>query len=210
MSLITDAGSNEVFTYHQVVKQDDWHDFITAMEKEVLDHEQRGHWDLVLRSSIPVGNKVIKAIWSFKCKHFPDGRLNKHKTRLCAHRGMQRWGESYWETFLPVINMISVKLLLVIAKIHGLESKLIDFVLAFLQADHDVDIWMDLAIGFKPTKDPNHKLQYILKLCKNLYGLKQASFNWYKKLCDGLKDQGFNASAVDQCLNMHKGMMILV
>jgi hypothetical protein len=53
---------------------------------------------------------------------------------------MQRWGENYWETLLPVVNMISMKLLLVIAKIHGLEPKSIDFVLAFLQADLDIDI----------------------------------------------------------------------
>jgi hypothetical protein len=70
---------------------------------------------------------------------------------------MQRWGKNYWEIFLLVVNMISVKLLLVNAKIHGLESKLIDFVLVFLQADLDVDIWMDLSIGFEPIKVP--KLQ---------------------------------------------------
>jgi hypothetical protein len=66
------------------------------------------------------------------------------------------------------VNMISVKLLLVIANIHGLESKSIDFVLAFQQADLDVDIWMDLPIGFEPIKDPNQKSQYVLKLWKSL------------------------------------------
>jgi hypothetical protein len=48
--------------------------------------------------------------------------------------------------------MISIKLLLFIAKIHGLESKSIDFVLAFPQADLNKDIWMDLSIGFEPSK----------------------------------------------------------
>jgi hypothetical protein len=177
-----------VFTYHQAFKQDDWCDFVTAKEKEVLDHKSCGHWDLVHRSTISAGNKVIKAICLFKRKRFPDGCLNKHKARLCDHGGMQRWGKIYWETFLPVINMISVKLLLVIAKIHGLESKSIDFVLAFPWADLNKDIWMDLPISFEPIKDPNHKPQYVLKLGMNLYGLKQASFNWYKKLHDGLTD----------------------
>jgi hypothetical protein len=106
--------------------------------------------------------------------------------------------------------MISIKLLLVIAKIHGLESKSIDFVLASPQADFNKDIWMDLPINLKPIEDPNHKPHYVLKLQNNLYGLKQASFNWYKKLCDGLKVQGFKASTVDQCLYMRKGIMILV
>jgi hypothetical protein len=75
--------------------------------------------------------KSIKAIWSFKRKRFPEGCLSKHKARLCAHGGMQRWGKTYCETYLPVVNMISVKLLLVMAKIHGLELKTIDFVLVF-------------------------------------------------------------------------------
>ncbi len=57
-----------------------------------------------------------------------------------------------------------MKLLLVIAKIHGLESKSIDFVLAFPQADLEEDIWMDLPIGFEPIEDHDHKPQCILKL----------------------------------------------
>ena len=210
VSLVTDTASNEVFTYHQAQKQPDWPQFVVAMEKEIEDHEGRGHWDLVLRTTITPGNKPIKAIWSFKRKRFPDGRLNKHKARICAHGGMQQWGENYWETYSPVVNMISVKLLLVIAKIHGLESKSIDFVLAFPQADLDVDIWMELPIGFQPIEDPEHAQKYVLKLRKNLYGLKQASYNWYGKLRDGLVDRGFKPSRVDQCLYMKKGMIVLV
>jgi hypothetical protein len=110
VSLLTDAGLNKFFTYHQAFKQDNWCDFIMAMEKEVLDHKSHGHWDLVHSFTIPMGNKIIKAIWSFKRKCFPDSHLNKTKPRLCAHGGMQRWGKNYWETFLPVINMISIKL----------------------------------------------------------------------------------------------------
>ncbi len=66
VSLLTDGSSNEVFTYHQTQKQDDWAQFVEAIEKEVEDHEGRGHWDLVPHSSIPSGSKPIKAIWSFK------------------------------------------------------------------------------------------------------------------------------------------------
>jgi hypothetical protein len=44
VSLLTDAGSNEALTYHQAFKQDNWCDFVMAMEKEVLDHKSCGHW----------------------------------------------------------------------------------------------------------------------------------------------------------------------
>jgi hypothetical protein len=101
---------SEVFTYTQAMRQDDRAEFIQAMIKEVEDHEGRDHWELVLRSTIPKGIKTIQAVWSFKRKRFPDGTLNKHKARLCAHGGMQQWGENYWETYSPVVNMLTVRL----------------------------------------------------------------------------------------------------
>ena len=207
-----DVGKNETFTFHQAMQQDDRLLFIEAMEKEIADHEERDHWTIVERSTIPKTAKTIKAIWSFKRKRFPDGRLNKHKARICAHGGMQQWGENYWETYSPVVNAMTVKLLLVIAKIHGLESKSIDFVLAFPQAELDVDIWMDLPIGFEPQGvNPNDTYKYTLKLNKSLYGLKQASFNWYEKLKAGLEDRDFVPSEIDPCLYLNKrsGMMVL-
>ena len=155
---------------------------------------------MVERASMPRGAKTIRAIWSFKRKRFPDGRLNKHKARICAHGGMQQWGENYWETYSPVVNMISVKLLLVIAKLHGHISKSIDFVLAFPQAELDEDIWMELPLGFTPLDDPNNSKNYVLKLNMSLYGLKQASYNWFEKLKAGLKDRDFEPSKINPCL----------
>jgi hypothetical protein len=37
-----------------------------------------------------------------------------------------------------------------VAKIHGLKSKSIDFVLAFPQADLDVPVYMELPAGVNP------------------------------------------------------------
>ena len=56
-------------------------------------------------SNKDIGNpKPIKAIWSFKRKHRPDGSLLKHKARLNAHGGMQIYGENYWDVYAPVVN----------------------------------------------------------------------------------------------------------
>lgn len=35
-------------------------------------------------------------MWTFKIKRFPDGRVNKYKSRLNAHGGMQIWGINFW------------------------------------------------------------------------------------------------------------------
>ncbi len=206
--LATDA--NENYTYSQAMKQDDAKDFIEAMATEVEAHESRNHWTMVSRNTLPSGAKTIRAIWSFKRKRYPDGRLNKHKARLCAHGGMQQWGENYWETYSPVVNMLSVRLLLAVAHIHGLDTKSIDFVLAFPQAEIDIDIWMELPEGMDPLGDENNRRGYVLKLNKSLYGLKQASHNWYEKLKQSLIARDFVPSKIDPCIFMKDGMILLV
>ena len=140
------------------MKQDDKTEFITEMLKEIDDHESRDHRTRMRRKDIPpdflnpITGKadIIMSIWSFKCRRFPDSRLMKYKDRLCAHVGMQRWGVNYWETYAPLSNWISVRTILAVAKIHGLSSQSIDFVLAFPQADlNGVNVFMQLPIGME-------------------------------------------------------------
>ena len=58
---------------------------------------------------------------------------------------------------------------------------------------------------------PGNDRKYVLKLNKNLYGLKQASYNWYEKLKTGLMDRGFKPSQIDPpCLYLRKGMIVLL
>lgn len=111
--------------------------------------------------------------------------------------------------YSPVVNAMTVKLLLVLAKIHGLESKSIDFVLAFPQADLDTDIWMEFPQGVEPEGEPGGERKYVVKLNKSLYGLKQASFNWFEKLKSALVDRNFTPSKVDPCLYLKRGMAVL-
>ncbi len=44
--------------------------------------------------------------------------------------------------YSPVVNMVTVRLILLLTRIYKLDSKAIDFVLAFPQAKLDVDIWI--------------------------------------------------------------------
>ena len=57
--------------------------------------------------------------------------------------------------YAPVVNWASVRILLAAAKIHGLSSKSIDFVLAFPQADLDVPVFMELPLGFDAPDSQN-------------------------------------------------------
>jgi hypothetical protein len=208
-ALAMSAGaSNEVFTYKQALQEEDYREFVKAMIKEITDHETREHWTLIDRDKIPPGTKTIMSIWSFKRKRHPDGTLNKHKARLCAHGGMQTWGQNYWETYAPVVNWASVRLILAVAKIHNLPSKSIDFVLAFPQAPLEVPVYMELPMGFVPEGE-GRRQKYVLRLEVSLYGLKQASYNWFAKLKSGLEDRGFVQSNVDPCVFYSQGCIVL-
>ena len=116
---------------------------------------------------------------------------------------MQQWGQHYWETYYSVVNMISVKLLLVLSKTHNFDSKSIDFVLSFPKSDLDVDIWVELPLGFAPQDDP------ILKLNNNIYGLKQGSYNWFEKLNKYLMDRYSRPSDIYSCFYLKRGMIVL-
>jgi hypothetical protein len=172
------------------------------MMVEVNDHESRGHWTLIKRCDLPPDTKTIMSIWSFKCKRYPDEKLNKHKAHLCSHGGMQT------ETYAPVVNWASVWLILAIAKIHCLLSKSIDFVLAFPQADLEIPVYMDLPIGFDARDGESCKF-YVLRLNKSLYELKQAGYYWFAKLSNGLQDRGFVQSNIDLCVFLGPGCIVL-
>jgi hypothetical protein len=69
---------------------------------------------------------------------------------------------------------------------------------------------MDLPAGVNPVDvTDDNQLHYVLKLNKSLYGLKQAGYNWFEKLCEGLVVQDFIQSQVDKCVFFRKDCIIL-
>ena len=170
------VSSNKVFIFKQAMNKDDGMEFVKAMVKEIKPHEDAEHWTMIERLKMPLGTKTIMSIWTFKRKQFPSGIINKHKARICAHGGMQTWGQNYWETYAPVVNWASVRLLLSIAKIHNLPSKGFNFVLAFPQAYLEVPVYMEMPMGFV-SADDKQQGKYMLCLNGSLYGLKQTLCN---------------------------------
>ncbi len=59
---------------------------------------------------------------------------------------------------------------------------------------------MELPAGVNPAHvSDGAQHRYILKLNKSLYGLKQAGYNWLKKLHEGLFTRDFIQSQVNKC-----------
>jgi len=77
-------------------------------------------------------------------------------------------GVHFWDTYSPVVQMISVRLLLVLSLLLGLKSRSIDFTLAFTQAPIDMPTYLDLPTGFSVGDSTD---EYVLELKKTPYGL---------------------------------------
>jgi hypothetical protein len=92
-----------------------------------------------------------------------------------------------------------------LAVMHNLKGKQIDFTQAFPQAKLKEDIYLQFPASFEHKND-----KWDLKLKRNLYGLVQASRNWFLKLSAIYERLGFKQSKSDPCLFLRKDMIIIL
>ena len=96
------------------------------------------------------------------------GEVYKHKSRLNVHGGKQVKGIDYEETYAPVVQWASIRLLLILGIILGWYTLQLDYILAFPQADIYITTYMEIPQGIEiPT---GRTKDYVLRLEKNLYG----------------------------------------
>ena len=110
---------------------------------------------------------VISSTWAFKLKRFPDGLVKKFKARFCARGDQQLEGVDYFETYAPVVQWTTVRLMLILEILLELKSKQGNVTCAFLHADvpEGEKIYVAIPRGF-PQQGK------VLRLRKTLYGLK--------------------------------------
>ena len=122
----------------------------------------------------------IKLSWQYGRLKEKGHRLKKkYKSRLNAHGGQTKAGIHYTDTYAPVVQWFTVRTLMILLILEKLDNRCINFVLAFPQVNIKVDVYMQLLFGFEP---PDNKHEYVLKLKKKMYGLKDASRKFWLKV----------------------------
>ncbi len=141
------------------------------MDLEIASLEALGASEVLEYDSETMLN-VIQLTWAFKCKCFPDGLIKKFKARFCAQGDMQLEGVDFFETYAPVVQWTTNRLMFILEVLLGLKSKQEDVTCAFLHADLELDetVYVAMPLGFN-TKSKTGKRQ-VLKLNKTLYGLR--------------------------------------
>ena len=183
------------------------------LEYETLT--KMGVWDIVEKRD---WMNVLPGTWAFRCKRFPDGDIRKLKGRFCARGDCQVENVDYFETYAPVVNWQTVRIMLVMSLLLQLSTKQVDYTAAFVHADIDRDpewdnmteeereqsgVFLHMPRGFQQQG-------CVLKLNKSIYGLKQSPRNFYLHLKDKLESIGFTQSESDQCLFISDKVICLV
>ena len=137
-----------------------------------------------------------------------DGSIDKYKARLVIKGYRQKEGLDYFDTYSPVTRITSIRMLIAIAAIFGLEIHQMDVKTAFLNGELDEEIYMEQPEGFSvPGQE-----QKVCKLVKSLYGLKQAPKQWHEKFDKEMLSNGFKTNECDKCVytkSTQKGYVIV-
>lgn len=151
---------------------------------------------------------MLDGTWAFKLKRLPDGTPLKFKVRFCCRGDQQTEGVDYFETFAPVVQWSTIRLLLTSTLANNWSTGQVDYTNAFAQAMINEDVYVAPPRGFEPKRsnfsDP------VLHLKKSMYDLKQAPKSFFDKLSAGLKERGFVQSELDPCLYLKSNMMCVV
>src|ERR1700678_2295352 len=124
--------------------------------------------------------------------------VERFKARLVAKGFAQRPGIDYFETFASTMRHATIRVILALAAIEDLELRSVEISHAFINSEIDTDVYMAQPYGFV-----QHDAEYVCKLYKSIYGLKQSPRLWSEKLESAMIALGFKKTYSDSSLYIY-------
>ena len=187
------AMEDDPINFRQALESSKSQEWIDDMNEEIKSMKDNDVWDLV---PLPEGVKLIGCKWIFKTKRDSKGDVERYKVRFIAKGYTQKEGIDYKETFSPVSSKDSFRTIMALVAHFDLELHQIDVKTAFLNGDIDETIYMVQPENFVSGDTK----RMVCKLKKSIYGLKQASRQWYYKFHQVIISSGFEMNMVDDCI----------
>jgi len=153
----------DILSQSAMLHAHDCHQFVLAQQPEITGLEDADVFEyhpMGELQSLPVGTHLLNAIWSYCRKRKPNGDISKYKSRICVDGSQQQYGIDYWNTYAPVVQWSTVRLMLVLSTILGLASHQIDYVQAFPQATLDDPVYMRIPQGWYNDTTTSHFPQH--------------------------------------------------
>lgn len=180
-------------TFSQAMSGPHREQWIEALTKEVESLNELDVKELVER---PCDSNVMKGKVVCKIKRDALGHIERFKCRYVGCGYSQREGIDYFEhqVWAPTGQHATLKVLIVHAVLHDLDLRHIDISTAFLHGELNERVYVEQP----PMLNDGTDKVWLLK--KSLYGLKQAGRQWHIKLCETLKEMGFERAGYDPAL----------
>mmetsp|Transcript_30285 Transcript_30285/g.62397 ORF Transcript_30285/g.62397 Transcript_30285/m.62397 type:complete len:629 (+) Transcript_30285:1137-3023(+) len=131
--------------------------------------------------------------FTYRLKRDRNGNISKFKARLVA-RGDLQTPDEYTTTYAPTSRFTAIHTIIAIATQENMYLKHWDITGAFMTADIDTDIYIDLPPGYAL---PDGKC---IRLSKSLYGLRQSPGLFHSHLEKHLLDYGFEPVGADRVI----------
>ena len=144
------------------------------MRSKLQALQTNGTWTL---TSLLAGKTSIGCRWVYKIKHRSDGPIERYKARLVAKGFTQLEGVDYKDTFSPNAKIITVSCLIALAAARRWSLHQLDVNNALFLDDLHEELYMSLPPRLLRQGEDN----LVCRLHKSLYGLKQASRQWFSK-----------------------------
>lgn len=178
-----------------------WHE---AMRKEIRVMRERGVWHL---TELPSHVTPVGCRWVYTAKRDETGRIARYKARLVAQGFKQVKGESYDETFSPVVNFAVIRFFfsLLVSYCRWLHTQC-DVTSAYLYAPLREDVYMTQPPGFVVPGQEH----LCCKLDRALYGLHQSGREWYFEIHEVLLKLGFRKFESCNCVYLFESGLVLL
>jgi Reverse transcriptase (RNA-dependent DNA polymerase) len=200
-AFVASKSDPDVLTYDQAMRDADADEWKEAMNKEIMSLVTHGTWEIIPKTAAT--GSIIPGTWVLRRKRKPDGSIKSLKARWCVRGDLQGQVDN---TFAPVVQWSTIRMLLYFTLFFGMVTKSIDFSNAFVQAKLDESIFVHLPRGF--SHDDGQDV--CLKLLKSLYGISQAPRLWFDHLRDKLLKCGLRQSSLDPCLFYGNNIYLVV
>ena len=172
--------------------------FSIAKEAELQSWQQNSVYEEVLDN----GQKCLSVRWVCSMKDVGNGTL-KPKARLVA-RGYEE-KDKHIDKESPTVGKDSLRVLLSTVSNKGWKLRSIDIKTAFLQGEE-----IRREVFVKPPVEANCTANHIWKLKKSVYGLTDASLQWYSSIKKFMLSVGGKMSKLDSALFIwHNGKDLL-
>nr|GEV27203.1 retrovirus-related Pol polyprotein from transposon TNT 1-94 [Tanacetum cinerariifolium] len=153
---------------NEALRDESW---VIAMQEELNQFIANDVWDLV---PLPKSHTVIGTNWVYKNKLDKNGIVSRNKARLVAQGYKQQEGIDYNETYASIARLEPIRILLAIAWENDFKLYQMDVKSAFLNGFINKEVYVAQPSRFIDFE----KLNYVYKLKKAWYGLKQALEAW--------------------------------